>query len=39
VAIYVFAARGEEARFTRSPFAGEYQLYRQQVGMFWPRWP
>jgi protein-S-isoprenylcysteine O-methyltransferase Ste14 len=37
LAIYVFAARGEEGRFARSPFADEYAAYRQRVGMFWPR--
>lgn len=37
LAIYVLAARGEEGRFARSPFADEYAAYRQRVGMFWPR--
>jgi len=39
LAVYIYAARGEEGRFARSPFANEYAAYRQQVGMFWPRWP
>jgi len=38
LAIYVIAARGEEGRFSRSPFAADYAAYRRQAGMFWPRW-
>jgi protein-S-isoprenylcysteine O-methyltransferase Ste14 len=38
LAVYVLAARGEEAKFARSPFAAEYRAYRDEVGMFWPRW-
>ena len=37
LAIYILAARGEEAKFARSSLAAEYQAYREQVGMFWPR--
>lgn len=36
-ALYVYAARGEEAKFARSEMAEEYSRYRQQTGFFWPR--
>lgn len=39
LAVYILAARGEEAKFARSALAAQYQAYRRQVGMFWPRWP
>lgn len=35
--IYLLAARGEESKFARSPLAAEYDDYRRQAGMFWPR--
>jgi protein-S-isoprenylcysteine O-methyltransferase Ste14 len=35
--IYVLAAQGEEGNFARSPHAAEYDAYRRQAGMFWPR--
>jgi protein-S-isoprenylcysteine O-methyltransferase Ste14 len=37
VAIYVAAARREEAKFAASPFAADYQAYRRRAGLFWPR--
>jgi protein-S-isoprenylcysteine O-methyltransferase Ste14 len=36
-AIYVSAARGEERKFAATGFADAYQVYRHEVGMFWPR--
>lgn len=36
-AIYYFAARMEERKFLSSPLAAEYQKYRAQTGMFFPR--
>ena len=39
LAIYIVAARTEEGKFARSPFAAEYETYRRRAGMFWPRWP
>lgn len=35
-AIYVHAARTEEAKFAQSPLADAYASYRQRVGMFLP---
>ncbi|MBI4922864.1 MAG: isoprenylcysteine carboxylmethyltransferase family protein [Devosia nanyangense] len=37
IAIYVLAARGEEAKFAATALAADYQQYRRQAGMFWPR--
>jgi len=31
------AARHEEQKFTRSPLAGDYELYRQRTGRFLPK--
>lgn len=36
VAIYVIAARGEEASFASSPLAREYEVYRARTGFFLP---
>jgi protein-S-isoprenylcysteine O-methyltransferase Ste14 len=36
-AIYVSAAMSEERKFGATGFAGAYQVYRNEVGMFWPR--
>ncbi len=36
-AIYFVAASGEEGKFLNSPLATDYQQYRAQTGMFWPR--
>lgn len=36
-ALYTLAAWQEERAFAQSSFAAEYQRYRQQAGMFWPR--
>lgn len=36
-ALYVYAARGEEAKFARSEMAEEYARYRRETGFFWPR--
>jgi protein-S-isoprenylcysteine O-methyltransferase Ste14 len=35
--IYVRAALGEEAKFSRTPMAEEYAAYRQRTGFFWPK--
>ena len=35
--IYVRAALGEEAKFSRTPMAAEYAAYRQRTGFFWPK--
>ncbi|MCS7014982.1 MAG: hypothetical protein NZM42_02535 [Gemmatales bacterium] len=35
--LYTVAAWREECAFARSPYAAQYQQYRQQAGMFWPR--
>jgi protein-S-isoprenylcysteine O-methyltransferase Ste14 len=35
--LYTVAAHQEEHAFAQSPFAQEYQHYRRQAGMFWPR--
>jgi protein-S-isoprenylcysteine O-methyltransferase Ste14 len=36
-ALYVRAARFEEAKFADSSLAAEYARYREQAGPFWPR--
>jgi protein-S-isoprenylcysteine O-methyltransferase Ste14 len=36
-ALYVRAARFEEAKFAASPLAAEYARYKDRAGMFWPR--
>jgi len=35
--MYYWAAREEEARFLKSDFAGQYQQYQSETGMFLPR--
>lgn len=37
LALYVSAARMEEAKFAASPLGHEYAHYRSRAGMFWPR--
>jgi protein-S-isoprenylcysteine O-methyltransferase Ste14 len=37
--LYVVAARSEERRFAGTALAGEYEAYRAQAGLFWPRIP
>lgn len=37
--LYWRAARAEENKFMNSPLAESYRNYRQQAGMFWPRFP
>lgn len=37
--IYVQAALGEEAKFSRTPMAEAYAAYRRQTGFFWPKLP
>lgn len=34
--IYTVAARDEERKFSNSPMAAEYAVYRSRTGMFWP---
>ncbi len=36
-AIYIVAARGEEAKFARSDLSGSYAEYRSRTGMLFPR--
>jgi len=37
VALFTYAARGDEARIAISPLAAAYAGYRKRAGMFWPR--
>jgi protein-S-isoprenylcysteine O-methyltransferase Ste14 len=37
IAIYVFAARGEEAKFSRSRMAEAYAAYQRRTGMLFPK--
>jgi len=39
IAVYVNAARAEEAKFAASPLAAAYADYRRRVGFFFPRVP
>lgn len=36
-ALYWDAASREEAKFLRSPLAGDYRAYQAQAGRFWPK--
>jgi protein-S-isoprenylcysteine O-methyltransferase Ste14 len=36
-AVYVFAARAEEAKFEASSLSADYRDYRRRTGFFWPR--
>ena len=35
--MYFFVALSEEAKFARSPLAADYDMYRRQAGLFWPK--
>lgn len=37
IAVYVIAAKGEEAKFENSPLAGDYRAYRQRAGFLWAK--
>ena len=37
VPLLVMSAREEEKGFERSPHAADYQAYRRQAGLFWPK--
>jgi protein-S-isoprenylcysteine O-methyltransferase Ste14 len=37
LAIYVYAANAEEAKFSESGLSGQYEAYRLRAGLLWPR--
>lgn len=37
-ALFTTAARAEEGKFRQSSLSADYEAYRRQAGLFWPRW-
>ena len=37
IVLYILAARGEERNFAATAMSRDYEAYRSQAGLFWPR--
>lgn len=37
IVLYILAARREEEKFAQTPMAADYEAYKQQAGLFWPK--